>query len=175
MIPDRQLTRDLRLSDWPCALERGTEADARVIAWTAANVWQPVITALGPVSFTSWRYWVSSGCRTARTGDHSDPGTVDVVGRHVRSGDLHRWMGEHLRDAGGGPLWGSLIDERDHVHYTRPGVGHSGAPEYLVEPREGSYVSVALPEWTAPDLRAAGLGPWLLGAAALYLLRETKS
>ena len=167
MIPDRQLTRSLWLHSWPCALEKATEADARVLAWAATNVWQPVIDHLGPVVFTSWRYWVSSGCQVARTGDHEDPGTVDAVARNASSGELHDWIGRNLRDASGAPLWGSLINERDHVHYTRPGVGTHGGAEYLYEPTEGTYVAVALPEWIPP---AVAIGPWVLGAAALYLL-----
>lgn len=141
----------------------------------ATNIWQPVIDRFGRVYFTSWRYWVSSGCQEARTGDHSHAGTVDAVAASASSGELHRWIGENLRDAAGNPLWGSLIDERNHVHLTAPGVGTSGAPEYLYEPTERTYVNVALPKWASPTIAVAGLAPWVLGAAALYLLGEKRT
>ncbi len=174
MLKDRQLTRDLWLHDWPCVLQRGIDSDVRWLEWTASNVWQPVIDRFGRVYFTSWRYWVSSGCMEARTGDHEHPGTVDVVAANASTGELHRWMGENLRDAAGAPLWGSLIDERNHVHYTAPGIGTRGEAEYLYEPTEGTYVAVDLPEWSSPTVAAAGLGPWVLGAAALYFLGDRK-
>lgn len=150
---DRQLTRSLRLSSWPC-WQRATPDEVKWIEWAARNVWQPVIDRWGPLKISSWRYWVDSGCVQPRVGAHEHAGTADVV----LSGDMqevHRWMSQNIRDAEGFPMWGELIYERDHIHYTAPGVGTRGRPELFDEPTEGRYVPVPFEARIFP---ATGLG-----------------
>ena len=133
--------------------------------WTARNILQPIINRWGPVTITSWRWWVRSGCVEERTGDHEDPGTIDFVPMRARVSDVHNWMGAQLVEPNGRPLYGSLIDERDHIHLTRPGVGTAlDVPEFLVEPVEGEYHELPIPRRATVALLAAG------AAVALYAL-----
>lgn len=161
---DRELTRSLRLRHWPC-WERATPRDVVWMEWTARNILQPVIDRWGPITLTSWRYWARSGCREARTGDHEDPATIDFVPTRARVADVHGWMGAHLVEASGRPLYGSLIDERDHLHMTRAGVGtRTGETEFLVEPVEGEYHALTIPRRPTVALMAAAV------VVALYAL-----
>lgn len=131
---DLQLSRSLRLSAWPC-WQRATADDLPALRWTAENILQPTVDRWGPLYLTSWRYWRSSGCIDARTGDHADAGTVDFVPASASVEDVWRWMGANLKGR-----YGSLIEERDHIHVTRPGVGvEPGRFEFLREPVEGVY------------------------------------
>ncbi len=165
LIADRQLSTSLRLSAWPC-WEHATESDLRWLSWTARNVWEPVIARWGPLYFTSWKRWVRSGCVEARTGDHAHPGTLDVVPARASVEEVHSWMGAHIRDGTGSPLFGSLINVRDHIHYTPPGVGTAaGVTEFLSEPTEGKYRGLPLPfgRWTW-----RGMTLTIAAALALY-------
>lgn len=156
MMRDIGLSPSLRLSSFPC-WEQATAADAVYMRWLALNILQPVINQWGPITLTSWKWWFRSECREARTGDHSDAGTVDFVPRDASIEDVWRWMGANLRGR-----WGSLIHERDHIHVTRSGVGvRAGRDEFLREPVEGKYAAAA------PGLPTAGLAA--LMAAALFL------
>ncbi len=144
-LTDRGLSRSLRLSAWPC-WEHATARDVVWMEWTARNILQPVIDRWGPLTISSWKRWARSGCREARTGDHEDPATVDFVPDRARISDVHNWMGAHIVEASGTPLYGSLIDERDHIHVTRRGVGtRAGETEFLVEPVEGEYHALTIP------------------------------
>lgn len=163
-MTDRQLTTDLRLSSWPC-WKHATKRDVVWMEWTARNVLQPVINRWGPITITSWRYWFRSGCEEARTGDHEHPATVDFVPTRARVSDVHRWMGAYIVHADGRPLFGSLIDERDHVHVTAAGVGtRTGETEFLVEPTEGTYSAISIPG--RPTAAVLGVAV----AVALYAL-----
>jgi len=161
-MTDRQLTRSLRLSSWPC-WKRATPKDLEWIEWAARNIWQPVIDRWGPLTISSWKYWASSGCVQARTGAHEHAGTADVV-TTADMRQVHRWMAENIRDSDGYPLWGELIYERNHIHYTSPGVGTRGKPELFDEPTEGRYVPVP---FAARIIPATGFG--VLAAIGLLL------
>lgn len=157
-VVDRQLTRSIRVSSWPC-WQQATARDLTWMEWTARNILQPVVDRWGPVTVTSWKLWARSGCREARTGDHADPATLDFVPTRARIPDVHNWMGAHLVEANGRPLYGSLIDERDHIHVTRAGVGtRPGETEFLVEPTEGVYHAVPIPRRASAALVAAAVG-----------------
>lgn len=157
-VADRELTRSLRLSDWPC-WQKANPRDVVWMEWTARNILQPTIDRWGPVAISSWRWWRRSGCVEARTGDHADPATLDFVPQRARISDVHNWMGSHLVEASGRPLYGSLIYERDHIHVTRAGVGtRPGETEFLVEPVEGEYHALPIPRRiTAALLATAAL------------------
>jgi hypothetical protein len=75
-------------------------------------------------------------------------------------------MGAHIRDGMGAPLFGSLIMERDHIHYTPPGIGTpAGQTEFLQEPTEGTYEELQLPR---PAWTWQGAALTIAGAVALY-------
>lgn len=153
-MTDAQLSPDFRLSSAPC-WERATVADALAFRWTAINILQPTADAWGPLQITSWRHWTKDNCREARTGDHADGGTVDFVPRRATVSRVASWMAANLRGR-----YGSLINERDHIHVTRPGIGVApGVSEYLHEPTEGVYVpaSSAPPALIMAALTVAGL------------------
>jgi hypothetical protein len=155
----RALSRSINLEDIPCS-QGATENEIEWLEWAARTIWQPVVDRWGPVAFTSWRYWQNGGaCSRARTGDHSHPGTLDAVPLEAGVTEVFEWMGANLRSWTGAPLWGSLIDERTHIHQTAPGVGAGPEGEYLHEPTEGVYEARALP----------AARPLVLGAGALLL------
>lgn len=157
---DAQISRSFRLSSAPC-WERATAADALAFRWTAINILQPTADRWGPLAITSWTHWTRDNCRDPRTGDHEDGGTLDFVPRRASVGDVWRWMGANLRGR-----YGSLINERDHIHVTRPGIGvKPGQSEFLHEPTEGVYVAASA---APPALIMAGLT-----VGALYLLSQT--
>ncbi len=160
-MTDARLSPSLRLSSFPC-WEKATAADAVKMRWLAVNVLQPVIDRWGPVTLTSWKWWFNSGCKSARTGDHGDAGTVDFVPTGASIEDVWRWMGANLRGR-----WGSLIHERDHIHVTRWGVGtKTGADEFLREPVEGQYASAM------PGIPTMGLAALLAGSVFLATRRR---
>lgn len=163
-VTDRQLTPSLRVRHWPC-WQKATTRDLVWMEWAARNILQPTIDRWGPLKISSWRWWARSGCVEARTGDHADPGTVDFVPDQARISDVHNWMGGHLVESSGRPLYGSLIDERDHIHVTRAGVGtRPGETEFLVEPAEGVYRALTIPRRPTAALVAAAV------AVAVYAL-----
>lgn len=140
MIGDVALSRSLSLSSFPC-WERATAADALVMRWVAREVLQPVIDRWGRIEITSWRYWKRNDCGDPRVGDHSHPGTIDFVPLQAPVTKVWSWMASTLRGK-----YGSLIHERDHIHYTRPGVGaRVGHAEVLYEPTEGIYRAAVVP------------------------------
>ena len=160
MIDDAQLSRSIRLSSFP-GWELATAADALKARWTALNILQPTIDRWGPIRLTSWRRWSRDNWRDLRTGDHADGGTVDFVPRRASVPRVWNWMGANLRGK-----YGSLINERDHIHVTRPGIGvKPGTSEFLHEPTEGVYHEASV---GVPAVVMAGLT-----VAALYLLSQS--
>lgn len=160
MTDDAQLSTDFRLSSAPC-WDRATVADALAFRWTALNILQPTADRWGPLAITSWRHWTRDNCRDARTGDHGDGGTVDFVPRRASIARVANWMAANLRGR-----YGSLINERDHIHVTRPGIGvRPGTSEYLNEPTEGVYVAASV---APPALVVAAFA-----VGALYFLSQT--
>lgn len=158
MATDVQLSPDIRLSSFPC-WERATAAEALAARWTARNILQPVIDRWGPIHISSWTRWRADGCARARTGDHADGGTVDFVPVHADVATVWRWMGPNLAGR-----YGSLINERDHIHVTRPGVGVApGAVEFLNEPTEGVYIPARLGLPTPVLAALLGLALYLWG------------
>ncbi len=97
MALDRQLSRNFWLHEFP-GFEKATEQDVAAAAETVARVLQPIRTEYNvPVRVTSWMWW-SDG--RARTGAHSQPGTVDFVvddGQTFRAFD---WANTYLVPAG---------------------------------------------------------------------------
>lgn len=158
-MTDAQLSPSFRLSSFPC-WELATAAQALMLRSTVLGILQPVVDAWGPITVTSWNRWTRNDCRDLRTGDHADAGTVDFAPRRASVARVWSWMGANLRGR-----FGSLINERDHIHVTRPGIGvKPGTSEFLYEPSEGVYVpSSAAP----PALIMAGLT-----VAGLYLLSQ---
>lgn len=157
MTPVR-FSRNFVLEEWPC-WKNATAADVIVMRWVAVNVLQPARNRFGAIRITSWKYWARSDCREPRTGDHADAGTLDFVPLEAPIMDVFRWIGANLRGR-----YGSLIYERDHIHYTRPGIGvRQGETEFLIEPTEGVYKAIALP------LSTAGI---VAVVAALYFLTK---
>lgn len=160
----------LRLSDFPCwwIATPGQVAEAEA---TARRVVDPAWAQFGPLVVTSWMWW-QDGCRP-RTGAHSDPGTLDLVPLRAPVGQVARWIAAALPAS-----YGTIIDERDHIHVTRPGFqGRTGYALY--EPEEGVYVPMTWGDGAAP-LPVPGVGvtvsrwgpfalPALLVLAALAL------
>lgn len=135
MARDRKLAPNFWLHEFPC-WELATEADVSELARTVRNVLQPARERWGRIVPTSWSWW-KSGC-TPRTGAHGHPGSVDFVPLDTPVPTVHRWAAKALAGS-----YGEIIDERDHIHVTAPGIGAPlSAPQVLVEPSEGVYVSV---------------------------------
>ncbi len=162
MATDTQLSRHFRLSSFPC-WELATPADALNLRWTVLNLLQPTADRWGPLTVTSWRRWTRNDCADLRTGDHADAGTVDFVPQRATVEQVWNWMGGELRGK-----YGSLINERDHIHVTRPGVGVApGTSEFLYEPTEGVYVASPLPGKLVVLASVA--------VAGLYLLNQQRT
>ncbi len=183
LVTDQALTRNFWLHEFPVWWKASPQQVARLRA-QLSRFWQPLRGRVGALVPTSWMWSKTSG--RPRTGGHADPGTVDAVplsavvqfqmanektqlGDHVaaraheaRGQELvsaaHAWAAANLPGT-----FGELIDERDHIHTTAPGVGGNG--QVLHEPREGRYVSGPF----AVPLVGGGL---LLAAYLLYLAME---
>lgn len=159
-MTDAQLSPGFRLSSFPC-WQRATAPDVVVMRWVAQRVLQPTANRWGRLTITSWTAWARTDCTEARTGDHADPGTVDFVPRLAPIEDVWRWMGANLKGR-----YGSLIFERDHIHYTRPNVGvRTGQTEFLYEPVEGVYRA------EVPGMSSLAVGA--LAVAGLYVLVQS--
>ncbi len=86
---------------------------------------------------------------------------MDFVPRRAGVTQVWRWMGANLRG-----MYGSLINERDHIHVTRPGIGVApGQAEFLNEPTEGVYEPATV---GVPTVVLAGLA---VAVAYLYVGR----
>lgn len=96
MIPDRRLSGNFRLSEFP-RWEKATEAEVERLAETVQRVLQPTRNRWGPTVPTSWIWW-SDGTR--RTGAHGQGGTVDFVvpGADLRA--VYSWGVEELLPGG---------------------------------------------------------------------------
>jgi hypothetical protein len=126
--------------------EQATEAQIKILELEAVRPFlQPIRDRWGRIDPSSWLRW-RSGER--RTGSHADPGTVDFVPALATIPEVFQWI-----RAMGLP-YGKLIDERDHIHRTRPGV-QGATQEAYVEYAEGSYASTD-PEAGFPG----GAGAW---------------
>ena len=182
-VPDQRLTRSFQLHEFPGWWMATPQQVARLRA-QLSRFWQPLRNHVGAIVPTSWMWSKTSG--RPRTGAHADPGTVDAVplsavaqfqmadeksplgqtdaaSAHRRRGRelisaAHAWAARSLPGT-----FGELIDERDHIHATAPGVGGNG--QVLHEPREGSYAAGPF----AVPLVGGGL---LLAAYLLYLVTE---
>ena len=132
MAPDRQLSANFWLHEFPC-YEHATEADVAFLQETVDQRLQPTRDRFGRIVPTSWRWW-RRHC-TPREGAHGDPGTVDIVPLDAPIPEVHRWMAAHVP-------YGEVIDEFDHIHITRPGVGDPHGPEALVGDRASGFVAV---------------------------------
>lgn len=180
LAPEQRLTRSFKLHEFPLWWLASPKQVALLRA-QLSRFWQPLRDRVGAMVPTSWMWSRATG--RPRTGAHSDPGTADMVPRSAvvqaqlatekrRGGD---WEGARAHELRGQELiseahawaaanlpgtFGELIDERDHIHATAPGVGGQG--EVLHEPREGRYVSgpFAVPL----------VGGGILAAILLYLL-----
>lgn len=133
MAVDRKLAEGIWLHEFPGA-EAATEEQVAGLRWTVDNILTPARQRWGPLKITSWLV-LPGGRKELGGGGHKDPGTVDFVPLEAPIPSVHRWMGFALRG-----LYGELIDERTHIHVTRPGIGGSG--ELLVEYAEGRYAAV---------------------------------
>lgn len=112
--------------------EQATEAQVAVLELEAVRTFlQPIRDQWGRIDPSSWLRW-SSG--VLRTGAHADPGTVDFVPAGAPIPQVFQWI------QGQGLPYGTLIDERDHIHRTRPGAQGAYQKAY-VEGAEGSYAS----------------------------------
>lgn len=146
---DRQLTANLRLSEFP-GWEQATEAQVRELEETAARVLQPIRTAFGvPLYPTSWIVW-SSG--EPRTGTHAHGGTVDFILGDGRTKEAHEWGERYLLPAGYIGRW--IYEpartgegaQGEHIHMAPRSaqIAHQGrdrgsAIQSLVELEEGVY------------------------------------
>ena len=151
--PDRQLSRDFRLSEWPC-WELASAVEVAQLQQLTRDVLQPARDRWGAIRPTSWRWW-RDGCRP-RTGDHA-AGAVDVVPLAASTREVARWLGEHRHGR-----FGRVLDEGDHLHITPPGVGDGKV--YAMRP-DGSLVELELRYGTG---RASGGRDW--AAAGLLLV-----
>lgn len=183
LVPDRELTPHFWLHEFP-VWWLATPYQVAELRGQLTRFWEPLRAHTGRLIPTSWLWW-SSGIRRANA--HTHPGTVDMVpltahqrfqqadeqiragnltgaGAYQRAGeslvsDAHRWAADHLRG-----MYGELIDERDHLHATAPGIG--GAGEVLHEPQEGVYYAGLMPEKWGRDF-PAWLAVLILGALVL--------
>jgi len=166
---------NFRLSEFP-GWEKATEAEVKILELEAVrNFLQPVRDKWGIIRPSSWLRW-SDG--RLRTGAHADPATVDFVPGQASIPDVFQWA------RSSGLPFGKLIDERDHIHRTRPGVQGAQQQAY-VEYVEGSYApanGAGFPggagAWGSPielpglSVAVAGTrSPWIawLAVAALLL------
>lgn len=211
MARDRRLGSYFWLHEFPCYW-KATEEQADVLELQARTLLDPLRRRFGRITPTSWLYW--SDCRP-RTGAHSDPGTVDFVATGLiedRGGaprkawadqtpaereitkqshyDVVWWAGQYLPAS----QFGQIIDERSHVHLTRPGVGgrtgQNPVGEVLREPEEGRFVYLFegsggtgtgnTPVFTIPGIDVVVAGPgtralsWLLGLGVLGAVLRPK-
>lgn len=183
LVPDRELTAHFWLHEFP-VWWLATPYQVAELRGQLTRFWEPLRAHTGALTPTSWMYW-SSGAQRVR--GHSHPGTLDMVPSraiayfqqaedqarlgnvaaaevHRRAGesmvsDAHRWAADRLKG-----MFGELIDERDHLHVTAPGIG--GAGEVLHEPREGVYHAGLMPEKWGRDF-PAWLAALILGALVL--------
>lgn len=133
MALDRQLGDGFWLHEFPGA-QAATEDQVQRLRWTVENILVPTRRRWGRLRITSWLV-LPGGRAELGGGGHADAGTVDFVPLDAPLPSVHRWMGHELRGR-----YGELIDERSHIHVTRPGVGGTG--ELLVEWAEGRYAAV---------------------------------
>lgn len=141
MNPDRRISRNFVLSEFS-GWQTATAGEILRLEEFVHSVLQPIRDRWGVIIPTSWRTW-SSG--EPRTGAHAQ-GAVDFVPAEAPMMDVHMWAAYNLRGR-----YGEIIDERDHIHVTPPGVGGDG--EVLVEYREGEYAAVdpTAARWRLPD------------------------
>lgn len=146
MATDRQLSRHFWLHEFP-GWEQATEEEVERLRSTVIEpILQPTRDRWGVIWPSSWTHW-RSGRR--RTGAHADGGAVDFVPRDAPIPVVHAWMAANLRDR-----IGELIDERDHIHVTRWGLGGRG--QVLVEPTEGEYEAATAASRLRPPLDSSG-------------------
>ncbi len=151
MAPDRQLSADFWLHEFPC-YERANEADVAKLQETVSRVLQPVRTRWGRIVPTSWMWW-SDGC-DPRTGSHAGGGTIDFVTRDAELYDVFEWGQTHLLPTGYVGRWiyepdrsapeGVPQDEHIHMAPVQDMILHSdaaepGVPKALEETAEGEY------------------------------------
>lgn len=160
-VADKPLSAYVRLSDLPCWWE-ASGVQVQAAEGTVRRIIDPAWRAFGPMVVTSWMWW-QDGCRP-RTGAHSDPGTLDFVPLRASVGQVARWIAASLPTS-----YGTIIDERDHIHVTRPGYrGKVG--EALYEPTEGTYVPMTWgDEWGPIPVPGVGVdvskwGPYAVPA-----------
>lgn len=186
LVTDQRLTRNFELNEFPLWWLASPLQVAQLRA-QLSRFWQPLRDRWGAMIPTSWLWSRSTG--EPRTGAHADPGTADMVPRsavlqfqlrddklraHDREGarahelrgqelvsETHAWAAANLPGS-----FGKLIDERDHLHVTAPGVGGTGV--VLHEPTEGQYSIGPFPV----PLAAGGL---LLLAYLLYLAMKGRT
>ena len=120
------LAPNFALGEFP-GWERATGAQLDNLARIVRDLIQPARDAWGPIRITSW-------LRDTGSGAHKDGGAVDFVPVYAAVPVVHRWMAANVAP------FGELIDERDHIHVTLPGVGGWG--QVLIEPTEGEYAAV---------------------------------
>lgn len=145
MATDRQLGPNFWLHEFPC-WELATDAEVALLQEAVRDRLQPARTRWGRIQPTSWTRW-RTGC-VPRTGAHADAGTVDFVPLDAPIPEVHAWMAANTP-------YGELIDEFDHIHATRPGVGDPHGPEALVGTRATGFREVD-PNVGFPD----GSGTW---------------
>lgn len=186
MPTDRRLGSYFWAHEFPC-WEKTTEADLDVLQGTVRELMDPTRRRWGRLDPTSWMHH-RAGCRK-RTGAHVHPGTVDFIAtQHMRelgvenplqgwadmseedrrrTEDAHqevgRWMATYLPAT----AYGQIIDERSHIHITRPGVGgrpgDSPTGMALREPEEGKYVFMMTGTPAPGDPGSYGDPIWLPG------------
>lgn len=161
MATDRRLGSYFWLHEFPCWLH-ASESDIETLRRQVVRIADPTRREWGQLTPTSWKWW-RDGCRP-RSGAHADAGTFDfqATGRIRELGgnpyvswdqaeereraireqahrEVGRWMATYLPS----DYYGQIIDERNHIHVTRPGVGgregQSPTGMALREPREGEY------------------------------------
>ena len=144
--PGEQGDSNFSLHEFP-GWENATEAQVGILELEAVRSFlQPVRDRWGVIRPSSWMRWRDG---RPRTGAHADPGTVDFVPAAASIPVVFQWI------RSSGLPYGKLIDERDHIHRTRPGT-QGATQEAYVEYAEGSYASADVVEAGFPD----GAGTW---------------
>lgn len=145
-----------------------TEADIPTLQYLVNQILQPLRRVWGPIRVTS--YIRTGDIAAGRGGAHVNGGAVDFVPVNATIDEVFTWAAINLPS-----VFGRIINERDHIHVTRPGGENwAGYGVVLYEPTEGNYVlaTVAAPALASvfglPTL-ALGL---LLGAILYFVARK---
>lgn len=146
-----------------------TEADLPALQQLVNQVLQPARRVWGPIRITS--YIRTGDNAIGRGGSHVDGGAVDFVPVNASINDVFSWIAINLPTA-----FGRVINERDHIHITRPGPENwAGSGVVLYEPVEGQYEFASVAPFvvaSAVPLTPVTIAIALIIAVALYLITK---